>query len=70
MDDFDDPDIDTDDEEEEEEEEDEEAEERGSRRTKKPVTIENKYEFTLVKCPVFDNLKEHFPDTITQFDEW
>ena len=34
------------------------------------VPQENRFEFTPLKCPVVNNLKEQFPDSVDAFDKW
>lgn len=34
------------------------------------IPTENRFNFTPVKCPVLDNLKEQFPDSIETFNKW
>ena len=41
-----------------------------ARRARKAIPVENRFEFTPVNCPVLDNLKEQFPDSIEQFEKW
>lgn len=41
-----------------------------ARRARKAIPVENRFEFTPVECPVLDNLKEQFPDSIQQFEKW
>lgn len=45
-------------------------EEEEARRAINTIPVENRFEFTPVKCPVLDNLKEQFPDSIETFDKW
>ena len=51
-----------------EEEQTEDA--RETRRVRKSIPIENRFDFTPVECPVMDNLKEQFPDSIKAFEKW
>lgn len=34
------------------------------------VPQENRFEFTPIKCPVMDNLKDNFPDSLELFEKW
>lgn len=34
------------------------------------IPEDNRFEFTVIKCPVLDDIKETFPDTIDLLEKW